>query len=72
MIYLFIVAVITVGLAEALPLIKKKMWKEVFAISSLLGISTMLIVLRALGLSTPFEWLNQTLIPVGKFIFKYH
>jgi hypothetical protein len=72
MIYLFIIAVAAVSLAEGIPLIKKGMWKEFYTIVSLLGISAFFVVLSAFGLSTPFEWLNNSLIPVGKLIFKYH
>ena len=70
MIALFLLAVVYIGLYEGLPLFKRKLWRELGAVGLLLGSSVYLAVAETLGMSTPLNWLEQLLGPVGRMIFR--
>ncbi len=61
---------LVIGLVEGIPLGKQGQWKELVAVSTLLGITFLLAACYYLGLPSPLALLEQLLEPVGKAIFK--
>lgn len=70
MIAMFILAVILICLYEGGPLIKKRLWRELGAFGVLIGSAAWLGIAKILGISTPVNWLEQLLGPIGKMILK--
>jgi hypothetical protein len=59
-----------IAFVEGLPLIKKKMWKELVTLMILLLIAILLVVEKILGIPNPINIMNNLLYPFGKTIFK--
>ena len=70
MIVLFILAVILIFLYDGVPLLKKRLWRELGTIGVLVGAASYLCIVDILGMSTPVNWLEQLLSPIGKILFK--
>lgn len=66
---IIISAVLLIGLIEGVPLIKKKMWKELMTVGLLLSIAIFLQISKDLGIITPINLLERLLEPIGKMFF---
>jgi hypothetical protein len=66
----FILAVILISLYDGLPLIKKRQWPELIAVGLIIGTSALLTIAEFLKLTTPFNWLEQLLMPIGVMLFR--
>lgn len=62
-------AVVVIFLAEGLPLIRKKLWRELTALVLLLGMAVLLAAGKWLGVTSPLIWLDRWLRPLGETIF---
>lgn len=67
---LFILAVVLIFLYDGLPLIKKGLWRELYTMGAIIGLAAYLGIAKTLELSTPFNWLEGLLSPVGTMIFR--
>lgn len=72
MIVFLIVAVVLICLAEVPPLVKKKLWKELTTFGFIIGAAIFLGIVELLTSTTPVEWLEQLLIPVGEAMLKHN
>jgi 4-hydroxybenzoate polyprenyltransferase len=70
MIALFLLTVIVICLYEGIPLTKQRLWRELATLGLLIGSSFSLGVAKLLGVSSPLNWLEHWLGPIGKMIFK--
>ncbi len=70
MLALFILTVILIFLYEGVPLWKKRLWPELGTLGALTGVAAYLYIARVLGMTTPVDWLEMLLSPLGKIIFK--
>lgn len=70
MLTLFVLAVILICLVDGVPLVKKRLWRELGAFGVLLGIAIFLFIANKLEMPTPVDWLQQMLAPVGEAILK--
>lgn len=70
MIAVFILAVVLIFLYDGLPLLKRKLWRELGVMGILIGSATYLGITEILGMTTPVHWLEQLLGPIGEIIFK--
>lgn len=68
----FIFISVVIYLVEGIPLVKKKMWKELTTAIVIIIIAVSLAVLRAVGITSPIKVLVNLLIPFGKAIFRNH
>ncbi len=59
-----------IAFAEGIPLIKKKMWKELITLISLIAIAILLVIENLLDIPTPINFINNLLYPFGKTIFR--
>lgn len=59
-----------IAFIEGMPLIKKKMWKELVTLMILLLIAIFIVVEKMLGISNPLNVMNNLLYPFGKTIFR--
>lgn len=57
-------------LVEGIPLVRKKQRKEFYTLISLLSIALALWIVKAIGMPTPIQILENLLYPIGKAIFK--
>lgn len=55
---------------EGVPLIKKRMWKELSTLIILLLISILLVITKLLNLPTPLKIMNNLIYPFGKTVFR--
>lgn len=69
--YLLALSVITICLAEGIPMIKKRLWKELTVFGLLIGAAVFLAAGKFMGFRTPVDILYNLLSPLGKAIFKY-
>jgi hypothetical protein len=60
----------TIAVAEGIPLIKKKMWKELVTLISLIVIAILLVIEKLLDIPTPMNVINNLLYPFGRTIFR--
>jgi len=67
---LFVITTSLILLYEGVPLIKKKLWRELSVLGVLLGSATYLAIAGMLQLSTPLNWLEYLLGPFGKMFFR--
>ncbi|VBB05145.1 Hypothetical protein LUCI_0352 [Lucifera butyrica] len=67
---LLILAGLLTAVYEGLPLFRKRLWRELAILGLLLGSAGLLGIVQVLGLSTPLNWLEQILGPVGRQFFK--
>jgi ABC-type iron transport system FetAB permease component len=67
---LILVATI-IGIIEGIPLVKKKMWRELATVVVLIIIAIFLEIVKILGMPTPIHILKDLLSPLGKAIFKH-
>lgn len=67
---LLILAAVLIGLIEGRPLFKKGMWRELAALTFLIGAGLFFLVTKKLGLPTPVEWLQQLVGPIGEAVYK--
>lgn len=70
MIPFFILAVLLIAAYEGPQLIKNKLWRELGVMGVIVGATAYLAVAGVLGMSTPLNWLEKLLGPVGMIIFK--
>lgn len=61
-----------IAFIEGIPLIKKKMWKELTVLIILLLIAILLVIIKLLKLPTPLKILNNLISPFGKSVFRSH
>lgn len=61
-----------IAFIEGIPLIKKKMWKELTVLMILLLIAILLVITKLLKLPTPLKILNNLISPFGKAVFRSH
>lgn len=66
---LIVVAALAIGLAEGIPLGKQGQWKELVVMSTLLGMTFLMVAGYYFGLPSPLAFLERLLEPVGKAIF---
>lgn len=59
-----------IAFIEGIPLIKKRMWKELTALIILLLIAILLVITKLLNLPTPLKIMNNLICPFGKKIFR--
>ena len=71
MLLVLILISIIIGLIEGIPLVKKKLWKELATVVSLIIIAIFLEIVNILGMPTPMHILKDLLSPLGKVIFKH-
>lgn len=60
----------TIILIEGIPLVRKKQWKEFYTLISLLSIALALGIMKTIGMTSPIQFLQNLLYPLGKTIFK--
>lgn len=70
MIVWFTLAVILISLHEGMPLLKRRLWRELGTLGLINISATYLAIAELLGMSTPLNWLEQLLSPIGKMIFR--
>lgn len=66
---LFVLTVIIIFLADGIPLIKGKLWRELGVFCFLIASAICLVIINGLNISTPVNWLDKLLNPIGKAIF---
>lgn len=71
MLSLLILVSTVIGTIEGIPLIKKKMWKELITTLFLIVTAILLGIIKNLGMSTPLEILREILYPFGIKIFRH-
>lgn len=69
MIIIVIFAVLLIFLLEEIPLIKKRMWKELTTAGLILLIAIFLQIGKDLGLITPINLMRKLFEPIGKIFF---
>jgi hypothetical protein len=67
-----IAAILLIFIFEGLPLIKKKMWKELAAAGLLIILAVFIQISQSLNILTPIDILEKIFEPVGKIIFKQY
>lgn len=72
MVVFLIVAVILICLIEVPHLLKGGLRKELATLGFIIGIAVFLGIAKILDFTTPVEWLEQLLVPVGEAMFKYN
>lgn len=70
MLAMFILAVLLISLYEGLPLLKRRLWRELGAVGLLIGAAVYLGIAELWGMSTPLGLLEQLLGPIGKMTFR--
>ena len=71
MLSLLILVSTVIGTIEGIPLIKKKMWKELITTLFLIVTAIFLGIIKNLDMSTPLEILREILYPFGIKIFRH-
>ncbi|MFL0195040.1 hypothetical protein ACJDU8_05535 [Clostridium sp. WILCCON 0269] len=66
---IIIIAVLSICVLEGIPLIKKRMWKELLSMSLILLISLSLEISKKLGIITPINFIEKLFKPLGKIFF---
>ncbi len=66
---ILVLIVIVIILAEGIPLVKKKLWKELVTFGILIFISIVLMVGKRLDIQPPLGLLGNLLSPIGKMLF---
>jgi len=61
---------IAIAFIEGIPLIKKRLWKELATLIILLLIAMLLVIGELLSLPTPLKIINNLIHPFGKTFFK--
>lgn len=69
LIFLIIVGT-AIGIIEGMPLLKKRMYKELIAVISILVIAIGMWILNSMGIPTSLKLLNDLLNPIGRTIFR--
>lgn len=70
MLLVTILAIILIFIAEGIPMIRNKLWKELITLGLLLGIALLLVIGYKLGIPTPLALVDELLSPFGKAIFQ--
>ena len=70
MLKLLLLFMVSLCIFEGFPLYRERKWKELITFGSLLGISLILTIGKALDMPTPVELIQGMLEPIGKAIFK--
>jgi hypothetical protein len=60
---------IAIAFIEGIPLIKKRLWKELATLIILLLIAMLLVIGELLSLPTPLKIINNLIHPFGKTFF---
>lgn len=68
---ILILIIIAICLAEGIPLVKKRLWKELITFGLLIFISIILITGKMLDIQTPLGMLGNLFSPIGKVIFMH-
>lgn len=61
---------IAIAFIEGIPLIKKRLWKELATLIILLLIAMLLVIGELLNLPTPLKIINKLIYPFGKTFFR--
>lgn len=64
------VAIIVIFIFEGVPLIRKKLWKELGVFCMLMGLAAFWGMAKSFNLDTPVEWLQDWLGPIGEKVLK--
>lgn len=64
-----IISVFLIGIFEGIPLAKKKMWKELLCIVTLLIMALLFQTSKNLGMATPIDLIEKLFEPIGKTFF---
>jgi len=67
---LIILAAIIIALAEGVPLIKKRLWRELGIFFCLILLAVFIGIAKELDITSPAMWLHQLIGPAGEVIFK--
>lgn len=59
-----------IAFIEGVPLIKKRMWKELNTLIILLLIAIFLVITKLLNLPTPLKIMDNLIYPFGKKVFR--
>lgn len=70
MIILLAVSGILIMLYEGIPLLRKKLWRELVTVGILIASAIFLGIAEMLGVTMPIPWLEQLVGPLGQTIFK--
>jgi ABC-type iron transport system FetAB permease component len=71
MLSILILISIIISLIEGIPLVKKKLWKELSAVLFLIISAVLLGIAKFLGMSSLMHILGNLLYPLGKKVFRY-
>jgi hypothetical protein len=61
-----IISSFLIGLLEGIPLLKKRMWKELLCVGFLLIMSLFFQTSKNLGMATPIDLIEKLFEPIGK------
>ncbi|AZV58336.1 hypothetical protein [Clostridium sp. AWRP] len=64
-----IISSFLIGILEGIPLVKKKMWKELSCVVILLIMALFFQVSINLGMATPIDLIEKLFEPIGKTFF---
>ena len=65
-----LVGTILIFLYDGIPLWEKRLWRELGVLGVLIGAAAYLNIAAMLGMTTPVNWLEQLLGPIGRMIYK--
>lgn len=61
-----IISSFLIGILEGIPLVKKKMWKELLCVGFLLIMALFFQIGNNLGMATPIDLIEKLFEPIGK------
>lgn len=62
--------ILVTGIAEGVPLVQKKRWREFITVGILLGIALYLVIGKMLYILSPLGLLDKWISPLGKGLLK--
>lgn len=66
---IIVISILLICILEGIPLMKKKMWKELLSVGSILLICLSLQIGKNLGIMTPINLIEKLFEPLGRTFF---